>query len=104
MQIVTFCGQQGHISRPVRAILSGQFRGPAEQRALRPAGRHFGRPYRKLGLLNQHNEPCSKPAPDSVKLAVALFLVTQLVAPFVRGILTAEECGVPRSSRSFMRW
>ena len=25
MQTATFCGQQGRISRPVRAILNGQF-------------------------------------------------------------------------------
>ena len=29
MQIATFCGQQGRISRTVRAILSGQFKGTA---------------------------------------------------------------------------
>ena len=88
-----FLRPAGHISRPVRAKLSGQLRGPAEQRTLCTAGRHFGRYYRRLCFLNQHSEPCSKPAPDSVMLAVALFLVTQLVAPFIRGILAAEECG-----------
>ena len=29
LQIATFCGQQGRISRTVRAILSGQFEGTA---------------------------------------------------------------------------
>ena len=29
VQIATFCGQQGRISRTVRAILSGQFEGTA---------------------------------------------------------------------------
>jgi len=29
LQIATFCGQQGRISRTVRAILSGQFKGTA---------------------------------------------------------------------------
>ena len=42
------------------------------------------------------DRPCSQPAPDSVKLAVAFLLITQLVSPFIRRILAGEEGGGPK--------
>ena len=40
MQIAAFCGQQGHISRAVRAILNGQPGISAGQEGLRPADQY----------------------------------------------------------------
>ena len=95
MQIATFCGQQGRIFRAIRAILSGQLEGTAG----------LGYPALlisidccpgRLCLLNQYGKPCRQPAPDSIKLAVAFFLITQLVSPFIRRVLAGEEGGGPK--------
>ena len=40
MQTATFCGQQGRISRTVRAILNGQPGRSAGQRVLRPTDQY----------------------------------------------------------------
>ena len=49
LQTATFCGQQGHISRTVRAILSGQF---VEQQGGGTPG-----PANQYGLLSQKAMP-----------------------------------------------
>ena len=93
MQTVTFCGQQGRISRPVRAVLNGQpgyQQGRGDSALLISIDRCSRR---RLCFLNQYSKSCSQSAPDSVKLTIAFLLVTQLVSPLIWRILTAEECG-----------
>lgn len=96
MQTSTFCGQQDRIFRTVRAILGGQL-GENQQGGISPVLLiNIGRCHTKLYLLNQYGKSCSRPAPDSVKLAVAFLLITQLVPPFIWRILAGEEGGGPK--------
>ena len=83
-----FPASQGHIKRPVLEI-SRVERVPPLLISIVPCPR-------RLCLLNQYGKPCSQPAPDSVKLAVAFLLITQLVSPFIRRILAGEEGGCPK--------
>ena len=52
MQTATFCGQQGRISRTVRAILSGQPGISAGQRVLRPTDQYYSL-FQKKAMLSQ---------------------------------------------------
>ena len=51
---------------------------------------------RRLCLLDQYGKARGQSASDPVELAIALLLITQLVAPFIWRILTAEEGGGPQ--------
>ena len=52
LQTATFCGQQGRISRTVRAILSGQPGISAGQRVLRPTDQYYSL-FQKKAMLSQ---------------------------------------------------
>lgn len=52
VQTATFCGQQGRISRTVRAILSGQPGISAGQRVLRPTDQYYSL-FQKKAMLSQ---------------------------------------------------
>ena len=80
-----FPASQGHIKRPVLEIGRAE-RGSALLISIDPC-------LRRLCLLNQYGKSCSQSAPDSVKLTVALLLITQLVSPLIWRILTTEESG-----------
>lgn len=85
----------------IRAILSGQIRRSTEQRGgpalLIGIDNHSGRPC----LLDQYGKARGQSASDPVELAIALLLITQLVVPFIRGILTSEEGGGPQVITEF---
>ena len=52
VQTATFRGQQGRISRPVRAILNGQPEISAGQRVLRPTDQYYSL-FQKKAMLSQ---------------------------------------------------
>ena len=70
-----FPASQGRINRPVLE----RDRAESGSTLLIRSDCHF----RRLRLLNQYSKSCSQSAPDPIKLAVALLLVTQLVSPLI---------------------
>ena len=78
MQTATFCGQQGRISRTVRAILNGQPGISAGQRGFALLISIDCCSRKKLCFLNQYSKSCSQSASDPVKLAVSRYLSLEI--------------------------